>query len=103
MAAVRRAPPSHGGWWARASPPCEPESNLSHHARLARIAFQRVAIPLRGIRRGLVGALQEIEQRLVGIGDRSHGIVGQDELAECFAEERRSGRTFAARNPDGSG
>ena len=34
-------------------------SNPPHHAGLAGIAFQRVAIPLRCDRRSLIGALQE--------------------------------------------
>jgi hypothetical protein len=33
--------------------------------------------------------LQEIEQRLVGIEGGTHGIIGQDEFAQRFAEERR--------------
>jgi hypothetical protein len=77
-------------WFTMLCPPYT-ASNLPHHARFARIAFQRIAIPLRCVRRGLVAALQEIEQRLVGIGGRTHGIVGQDEFAERFAEERRVG------------
>src|SRR4051812_19155163 len=81
------------GGHAALCPPYEPTalSNLPHHTRLAWIAFQRVAIPLRCVRRGLIGALQEIEQRLVGIGRRAHGIVGQDEFAKRFAEQRRVG------------
>ena len=88
---------------ARICPPYEPKSNLPHHARPARIALQRAAIPLRSVRRGLVAALQEIEQRLIGFGSRSYGVVGQDEFAERFVKNAASGRTFAARKPGGSG
>ena len=55
--------------------------DLPHHARPAQRAFQRIAIPLRGIGRGLIGALQEIEQRLVRLRGQAHGIVRQDEFA----------------------
>jgi hypothetical protein len=37
---------------------------IPHHARPARLALQRVAVPLGGVRGCVVGALQEIEQRL---------------------------------------
>lgn len=36
-----------------------------------------------------VGALEEGEQRRVGIGRSPDGIIGQEKLAERLAEERR--------------
>ena len=42
-------------------------------------------------RRGLISALQEIEQRAVGISGGAHGVIGQDELAARFAEVGRIG------------
>src|SRR5260370_17708583 len=64
-------------------------SDLPHHAGLAQRAFQRLAVPFRGIGGSLVGALQEFEQRLVWLRGRAHGVIRQDELAERLAEERR--------------
>src|SRR5512132_2458194 len=42
-----------------------------------------------GSGRRLVGALEEGEQRRVGIGRSPDGIIGQEKLAERLAEERR--------------
>ena len=73
--------------------------DLPHHARLSRRALQRVAVPLRSIGRGVIGALQEIEQHLIRRLGGAHGVVGQDEFAERFAEERRFGPHFRGPEP----
>src|SRR6478735_10915644 len=62
------------GGHASLCPPYETILDLPHHAGLARQTFQRVAIPLRRNSCGLIGALQEIEQRCVGIVGRAHGV-----------------------------
>src|SRR6185437_3357508 len=43
----------------------EEKLDLTHQTRLARRAFQRIAVPLRGIGSGFIGALQKFEQRLI--------------------------------------
>ena len=53
------------------------------------VRIERGAIPVRRSGRRLVGALEEGEQRRVGIGRCPHGVVGQEELAERLAEEGR--------------
>lgn len=53
-----------------------------------RRALERDAVPAPGSGR-LVGALEEGEQRRVGIGRSPDGIIGQEKLAERLAEERR--------------
>src|SRR3984885_6949386 len=60
--------------------------DLPHHAWLARRAFQRIAVPLRGIGRGVIGALQKFEQCLIRPCGRAYRVIGQDEFAERFAE-----------------
>src|SRR5258708_37181122 len=72
---------------ARQAAAARRELNLPHHARLARRAFQRIAIPFGGVGRGLIGALEEFEQRLVGGGGCGNGLVGQNELAHGVARE----------------
>ena len=47
------------------------------------------------IGRGLVGALQEVEQHRVRVGGRAHGLVGQDEFAEFRAVVGGAGRIVA--------
>src|SRR6202045_3383091 len=76
---------------ARQAASARRQLGLPHYARPAECAFQRFAVPLRRIGRGLIGALQEFEQRLIRLRGRAHGVVGQDELAERLAEERRIG------------
>src|SRR6478609_8865952 len=63
------------------------ELDLPHHTWLARWAFQRLAVPFRGIGRSLVCALQEFQEGAVGIGGGAHCVIGQKEFAKRFAEE----------------
>ncbi len=62
-----------------------------YHTPAAQWAFQRFGVPFRGIGRSLIGALQEFEQRAIRIIRGAHGVIGKDEFAERFAEERRIG------------
>src|SRR5262249_43891344 len=42
--------------------------------------LQRLAIPLRQLRRGCVGFLEKSEQELVGVACLTHRVIGEDEL-----------------------
>lgn len=50
--------------------------DVAWHTRAARSAFQRVAIPSRALGRRFVGALEEREQRRVGVRRRADGVIG---------------------------
>ena len=48
----------------------------------------RLPISLPAIRRGLVGALREIEQRVIGPRSRAHGVVVDEKLPDILAVGR---------------
>lgn len=52
-----------------------------------RRAFQRGTVPVRVDGCCLIARLQELEQRLVRVCGQPHRVVGQDEFAQCLAEE----------------
>ena len=51
------------------------------------LPFQRLAIPLRQLRRGCVGFLQKSEQELVGVACLTHRVIGENELPEPLVVE----------------
>src|SRR5262249_27249476 len=51
-------------------------------AAYPRCPLQRLAVPFPELGRRLIGFLQKAEQQRVGIARLTHGVVGQDELAE---------------------
>src|SRR5689334_19476084 len=106
-------PPSHSNSWTAycGSPGRGHESQLRAAARLAdardfaasrfivRGAFplQRLAIPVRQLRRRCVGLLQKSQQELVGVACPMHGVVRQNELPESLVVEGvRRGEAGAA-------
>ena len=90
---------SHVAAAAAASRPAGAECEERRGAHSSAGRSQRAGVGGR-----LVGALQEGQQRGVGIGGGAHRVVGQQELAQALVVEGRAGgSTAAARKPCGSG
>ena len=61
-----------------------------HDARpidLTKRTFERCAVPIGAIRRGVVRALQKLQQRGVGRGGGTNGVIGQNEFLQILAEK----------------
>src|SRR3984893_2908692 len=54
---------------------------------LSQGAFQCSPIPSTEIRRRLVGALQELHERALGVRRRAHRVIRQDEFAQLLGKE----------------
>src|SRR5262245_29437238 len=48
------------------------------------LPLQRLAMPVRQLRRGCGGFLQKSKQELVGVACPTHGVVGENELPESL-------------------
>ena len=66
-------------------------------------SFECSAVPIAGIGRGLIGALQEFQERRVWRRGGSHGIVGQEKLAQILAEENARARLSQTSRRIGTG
>jgi hypothetical protein len=65
-------------------------------------ALQRIAVPAAERRRGLVRRLEEVEEDVVGTLRLPDDVVGQQELPELGAVERRGGPDGSGREPRGA-
>ena len=82
--------PVPGAWQieSNAPTPARPRARPRHAMRAgkrdrpSRLALQGASIPVAADGRGLIGALQELQQGCVRVRRGAHGVVRQDELAE---------------------